>query len=59
MATTDVFNHHVPAEDEFGYSQAIKSGGLVHVSGQLAFDEAGGFLHAGDFAVRRSRPAAA
>ncbi|GAA4975957.1 RidA family protein [Streptomyces hyderabadensis] len=52
MATIDVFNHHVPAESDFGYSQAIKSGELIHVSGQLAFDEAGEFLHAGDFAAQ-------
>ncbi|MET9750096.1 RidA family protein [Streptomyces ardesiacus] len=52
MATADVFNHHVPAESEFGYSQAIKSGDLIHVSGQLAFDAVGEFLHAGDFAAQ-------
>ncbi|MFC8086234.1 RidA family protein [Streptomyces sp. NPDC057340] len=52
MATIDVFNHHVPAESDFGYSQAIKSGELIHVSGQLAFDEAGEFLHADDFAAQ-------
>jgi enamine deaminase RidA (YjgF/YER057c/UK114 family) len=55
MTTIDVFNHDVPAEDDFGYSQAIKSGDLVHVSGQLAFDEAGEFLHAGDFAAQLER----
>ncbi|MFE6286480.1 RidA family protein [Streptomyces sp. NPDC057877] len=49
MATIDVFNHDVPAESDFGYSQAIRSGELVHVSGQLALDEAGEFLHADDF----------
>ncbi|MFE6776372.1 RidA family protein [Streptomyces sp. NPDC057702] len=49
MAATDVFHHHVPAEHEFGYAQAIRSGDLVHVSGQLAFDAAGAFRHADDF----------
>ncbi|MER6345103.1 RidA family protein [Streptomyces sp. NPDC001595] len=49
MTTIDVFNHGVPAETEFGYSQAIKSGELIHVSGQLSLDEAGDFLHADDF----------
>ncbi|WP_106403128.1 RidA family protein [Actinocorallia populi] len=52
MATIDVFTYNVPAESDFGYSQAIKSGELVHVSGQLAFDEAGEFLHADDFAAQ-------
>ncbi|MEW2393174.1 RidA family protein [Streptomyces venezuelae] len=50
--TSDVFNHDVPAESDFGYVQAIRSGDLVHVSGQLAFGEAGELLHAGDFAAQ-------
>ncbi|MBQ1088916.1 RidA family protein [Streptomyces sp. B93] len=50
MATPDVFSYDVPAESDFGYAQAIRSGELIHVSGQLAFGEAGEFLHAGDFA---------
>ncbi|MBI0294592.1 RidA family protein [Streptomyces sp. PRKS01-29] len=49
MTTIDVFTYDVPAESDFGYSQAIKSGELIHVSGQLSFDEAGEFLYAGDF----------
>ncbi|WP_371525105.1 RidA family protein [Streptomyces sp. NBC_01283] len=52
MATVDVFTYDVPAESDFGYSQAIKSGELIHVSGQLSFDEAGEFLYAGDFAAQ-------
>lgn len=55
MATTDVFNYNVPSESDFGYSQAIKSGELIHVSGQLSFDEAGEFLYAGDFAAQLKR----
>lgn len=52
MATIDVFNHDVPAESDFGYSQAIGSGDLVHVSGQLSLDEAGEFLYADDFVAQ-------
>ncbi|CAM5253792.1 RidA family protein [Streptomyces griseomycini] len=52
MATIDVFHHDVPAESDFGYSQAIRSGELIHVSGQLSLDEAGEFRHAGDFAAQ-------
>ncbi|NEY34520.1 RidA family protein [Streptomyces sp. PRKS01-65] len=55
MTTIDVFHYGVPAEREFGYAQAIRSGDLVHVSGQLAFGEAGEFLHAGDFAAQLTR----
>ncbi|MFH9135730.1 RidA family protein [Streptomyces sp. NPDC017524] len=52
MTTMDVFTYGVPAESDFGYVQAIRSGELIHVSGQLSFDEAGEFLHAGDFAAQ-------
>ncbi|OPC83469.1 hypothetical protein B4N89_23275 [Embleya scabrispora] len=48
----DVFNHDIPAESDFGYSQAIRSGALIHVSGQLSFDDAGEFRHADDFAAQ-------
>ncbi len=52
MATSDVFHHGVPAESDFGYAQAIRSGELIHVSGQLALDGRGEFVHAGDFAAQ-------
>ncbi|MFJ6432000.1 RidA family protein [Streptomyces sp. NPDC091416] len=52
MATIDVFSYDVPAESDFGYAQAIRSGELIHVSGQLSFDEAGELLHPGDFAAQ-------
>ncbi|GGQ19714.1 RidA family protein [Streptomyces mutabilis] len=52
MATMDVFSYNVPAESDFGYSQAIKSDELIHVSGQLSFDEAGEFLYPDDFAAQ-------
>ncbi|KOT46531.1 endoribonuclease L-PSP [Streptomyces caelestis] len=55
MAASEVFAFGVPAESDFGYAQAIRSGELIHVSGQLAFDEAGEFLHAGDFAAQLER----
>ncbi|WP_432011155.1 RidA family protein [Streptomyces cucumeris] len=52
MATLDVFHHNVPAESDFGYSQAIRSGELIHVSGQLSLDEAGTFVYAHDFTAQ-------
>ncbi|WP_435256231.1 RidA family protein [Streptomyces althioticus] len=55
MTTSDVFSYGIPAESDFGYAQAIRSGDLVHVSGQLAFDEAGGFPNPGDFAAQVGR----
>lgn len=33
--------HGVPAEDAYGYAQAIKIGNTIHVSGQLSHDENG------------------
>ncbi|MGA4899534.1 RidA family protein [Streptomyces griseoincarnatus] len=55
MATSDLFSYRIPAESDFGYAQAIRSGDLIHVSGQLAFDEAGGFPDPGDFAAQLRR----
>lgn len=52
MATIDVFSYDVPAESDFGYSQAIRSGELIHASGQLSFDDAGEFLHPDNFAAQ-------
>ncbi|MEV4286121.1 RidA family protein [Nonomuraea bangladeshensis] len=52
MTTIDVFSYNVPAESDFGYSQAIRSGELIHVSGQLSFDGSGEFLYADDFAAQ-------
>ncbi|MFF9804282.1 RidA family protein [Streptomyces coeruleorubidus] len=43
MTTIDAYDHAIPAETHFGYAQAIRSGDLIHVSGQLSFDGAGGF----------------
>ncbi|MFJ7175441.1 hypothetical protein ACIQXA_03170 [Streptomyces massasporeus] len=34
MTALDVYDHGIPAESRFGYAQAIRSGDLVHVSGQ-------------------------
>ena len=33
--------HGVPAEDVYGYAQAIKVGNTIHVSGQLSHDDKG------------------
>jgi len=33
--------HGVPAEDEYGYAQAIKVGNMIYVSGQLSHDDSG------------------
>ncbi|MEE1939364.1 RidA family protein [Streptomyces sp. TRM 70361] len=52
MATIDVFHYGVPAESDFGYAQAIRSGELIHVSGQLSLDETGEFRHADDFTAQ-------
>ena len=34
----------VPAEDEYGYAQAIKIGNTIHVSGQLSLDDSGSII---------------
>ncbi|MFE1250605.1 RidA family protein [Streptomyces sp. NPDC058735] len=43
MTSPNLYDHGIPAETYFGYTQAIRSGDLIHVSGQLSFDEAGDF----------------
>jgi enamine deaminase RidA (YjgF/YER057c/UK114 family) len=52
MTTLDVYDHGIPAENHFGYAQAIRSGDLIHVSGQLSFDEAGVFHPEDDVAAQ-------
>jgi enamine deaminase RidA (YjgF/YER057c/UK114 family) len=36
--------HGVPAEDVYGYAQAIKIGNTIHVSGQLSHDDKGNMI---------------
>lgn len=36
--------HGVPAEDDYGYAQAIKIGNTIHVSGQLSQDDKGAMI---------------
>ena len=36
--------HGVPAEDDYGYAQAIKVGNMIYVSGQLSHDDTGGMI---------------
>ncbi|MGW1978169.1 RidA family protein [Streptomyces sp. NPDC001889] len=55
MSDLDVFHHNVPAESAFGYAQAIRSGALIHVSGQLSLDETGAFRHPDDFEAQMRR----
>lgn len=36
--------HGVPAEDDYGYAQAIKIGNVIYVSGQLSHDNSGSMI---------------
>jgi enamine deaminase RidA (YjgF/YER057c/UK114 family) len=36
--------HGLPAEDDYGYAQAIKVGNTIHVSGQLSQDDRGAMI---------------
>lgn len=38
--------HGIPAEEEYGYAQAIKIGNMIYVSGQLSHDDKGGMTAA-------------
>jgi enamine deaminase RidA (YjgF/YER057c/UK114 family) len=48
-ATVRTFNHNVPWEGSFGYSQAMQVGDTLYISGQLAHDAEGNFVGEGDF----------
>ncbi|PFK99257.1 hypothetical protein COJ01_19910 [Priestia megaterium] len=43
------FKHGVPWEESFGYSQGVRVGDTLYVSGQLSHDEEGNFIGEGDF----------
>jgi 2-iminobutanoate/2-iminopropanoate deaminase len=43
------FGFGVPWEDAASYSQAVRAGSLLFISGQLSHAPDGTFLHAGDF----------
>ncbi|MER5811292.1 RidA family protein [Streptomyces sp. NPDC002033] len=45
----DHFGHGVPWEESYGYSQAIKAGNTIYISGQLSHDAAGNLVGVGDF----------
>ncbi|MEU5562551.1 RidA family protein [Micromonospora musae] len=46
------FNFGVPWESLHGYSQALRAGDTVYVSGQLSHDMDGNFIGAGDFELQ-------
>jgi 2-iminobutanoate/2-iminopropanoate deaminase len=41
-------NFNIPAEEQFGYSQAVKVGDTIYVSGQISHDEKGEIVGVGD-----------
>ena len=43
------FNHHVPWEQRYGFSQALQVGETIYISGQFAHDADGNFVGEGDF----------
>ncbi len=49
MSKFEHFGFGVPWEDAANYSQAVKAGNLLFISGQLSHDEDGTFIGEGDF----------
>ncbi|MEU7062592.1 RidA family protein [Streptomyces sp. NPDC051578] len=45
----DHFGFGVPWEESYGYSQAVRAGDTVYISGQLSHDAAGNLVGVGDF----------
>ncbi|MFJ2952752.1 RidA family protein [Streptomyces sp. NPDC087226] len=50
----ETFDFGVPWESLYGYSQALRVGDTVYISGQLSHDKDGAFVGAGDFALQTS-----
>ncbi|MEV7546739.1 MULTISPECIES: RidA family protein [unclassified Streptomyces] len=48
----DHFGFGVPWEESYGYSQGIRAGDTVYISGQVSHDAAGNFVGAGDFELQ-------
>lgn len=51
-AKTNTANHGMPWEDAFGYSQALRVGDTIYISGQLSHDETGKLTGEDDFAAQ-------
>lgn len=49
---TQSFNHDVYWEETYGYSQALKVGDTIYISGQLAHDQDGNLIGEGDYALQ-------
>lgn len=50
--TVSSFDHHVPWESRYGFSQALQAGETIYISGQFAHDAGGNFIGEGDFAAQ-------
>jgi len=48
----ETFNFGVPWEAGYGYSQAIRVGDVLYISGQLSHDADGNFVGDGDFELQ-------
>jgi enamine deaminase RidA (YjgF/YER057c/UK114 family) len=42
--TKEIKDHGVPWEEEYGYTQAVKVGDTIYLSGQFSHDEKGNFV---------------
>lgn len=52
MARSDQVFHLRELEQSFGYSQAVKVGGTLYISGSVSWDQDGKVLAAGDMAAQ-------
>jgi 2-iminobutanoate/2-iminopropanoate deaminase len=52
MAAFELFGFEVPWEETANYSQALRAGNLLFVSGQLSHDMEGNFVGEGDFGLQ-------
>lgn len=45
----EAVNFGLPWEEDYGYSQAVRAGNMIFLSGQLSHDERGNFIGEGSF----------
>jgi enamine deaminase RidA (YjgF/YER057c/UK114 family) len=52
MISKKTKSHNVPWEQEYGYSQAVKVGDTIYLSGQVSHDDKGNFVGIGDMEMQ-------
>ena len=52
IISKEIKNHNVPLEQEYGYSQVVKVGDTIYLSGQVSHDEKGNLVGRADMEMQ-------